>query len=186
MINTETHHKYAEFVINKLNPDIRNSECHYKMGYLILKLISECGEVVGELCKRERHNKPIGKETFIDELGDCLYYLYGLVHSLELAESVQEQLFTTLSSEQYSQPIPPWDELSAILLENAARIATDWRYKRDFLMQQDLLVFAQSFKMMMQYFNTNLYEVMTFNHQKLTKRHGQAYSSSFYTHRSSV
>ena len=73
--------KYQEEVATKKkkHESIRDEICDYSMG-----LAGESGEVIDLIKKIAWQGKPLDKEKIKDELGDILWYLTALAHSLDI------------------------------------------------------------------------------------------------------
>jgi len=61
---------YVDFVEKRMNANLKMP----RVNYARRKLLSELGELLGELTKHEAHGKPLDRENVLEELGDILFY----------------------------------------------------------------------------------------------------------------
>jgi NTP pyrophosphatase (non-canonical NTP hydrolase) len=175
--------EYLEQVQGLLNPSIRDGEEYERNIYLVMKLISEAGEIAGEVAKRDFHGKDVTDETLKKEAGDVCWYVYNIIGCLgdnELAdwyfEYIDEKIKTTTkeSSQFYDlhgmilglnfecANLSIFDEDHGGFSEYSVKVILDYYIR---------VIVAMGF---------DHYEILQMNLDKLNKRHGSTYNAAFY------
>lgn len=165
-----TQQYYSEYIWNVFNPTIRDNK-EINKDYLLLKLISETGELLGELCKEKYHGKTDLRAKFLDELSDMLWYIVNLNNIFNIETS-----FDNLAKTQPSDCI----YYAISIIESA----TDFRYYLGEYQRIKYIIY--SFYNLVLNLGFSIQEVINYNYNKLKARHGDAYNKEFYVSKESV
>ena len=88
----------------KPGQDIKDSltaeDCHNL--HMIMGLSGEVGELTDALKKSIMYNKPLDRENVVEEIGDIMFYLEGLMQSLSISgqECIEANMNKLLTGEK--------------------------------------------------------------------------------------
>lgn len=186
-INMINQQEYTEAVVQLLNPSINTIRT--KMVYLGTKLFNETGEFVALWCKEKFHGKSLTKDDYIDEAGDCTWYLYNLIGCLDKQLAVKIYEYTDDILKKLSRR-----ELEKITVDKAMvdltvsstkfnEVLAACNYEPVFLDRLPGLIRSYLFDLLTVFraLEIDLNEVFDKNLAKLNARYnGKTYNSGFY------
>jgi uncharacterized protein YabN with tetrapyrrole methylase and pyrophosphatase domain len=146
--------EYKDFVEHMMNAELKIP----REDYLKRKLLSELGELLGELTKSEAHGKPLNKEDIIAELGDILFYAVAL----NWYSNVRVKTNLTKTSDAIYELFTYYYIIAVNIPNNKA------------------LILNPVFQTACKEFNLTIEQIMGYNIQKLKKRHGDKFDPNFY------
>lgn len=172
--------EYKQFVFGLMNPNIIKMGQDQCLVYLSSKLLNEIGEFL-EVIDSEEDTK------LVDELGDVFWYLQNIATVMNIE-------FTYLTDYTLAQPKSFYPENNVIIeASKLAGLLLKKVYHGKPVPDQDIILAVNrvytTFLNLLTDLNDSLYEsvdtftlqnVMKYNFEKLSKRHGQSYNAGFY------
>lgn len=175
-MNYEKHTNYTDFTSDLLNPSIRDGDFSRKILYLHSKLISETGELLGEICKKDFHQKEVPIEKIEEEMGDIQFYLYSLLRCCENELDLYDDILE-ISNRQIRIP----KEISIYeYFMQTMEILLDIR-DHDNIDSENLLAGFDVIRTLMDMLELDYESCIDTNLIKLRERHPSGYNAEFYT-----
>ena len=139
--------------------------------YNTLKLISELGEVLGELVKLEFHSESKNTEKLIDELGDCFWYINAIYSNNDIKMKKKVDIY-----------LPLYSSLIVTSMDRACKLAQiNPRYSMQYDKKEILDDIFSRLMVVIDINRLSFKEILEHNLEKIEKRHGTHYNGkNFY------